>query len=727
MLIDRPQVTESSSIQNATVASGTADPSLPSIGELFYRTDLNAMRVYTGGAWVETGSTALAAHIADQTLHLTSFENTLLDGLVGTLTSTELNYVDGVTSSIQAQLNAITSVDATQNSNITALQTASSTTNTNLANHIADLTLHLTAAENTFLDALSLTAPAAQAAAVNFTFNLTSDAQAQFNTLTSNKFDKTGGTISGGVIINGTLDMSSHQLTGLITPVNANDAATKAYVDALQQGLSWKNAVVASTTVAGGNITLSGTQTIDGVSVVNGNRVLVKNQTDQTQNGIWVVSAAAWSRSTDADTSTELDGAATFVQNGTVHADTAWVQTNTAASIGSFTGSVIWSQFAAAGGATAGSGILISGSTISVRAGNGLTFGAPGANDLTINATSNFSVGSQLDLSNSGVAAGTYGSVSAVPAITTDAKGRITAAAAIINITGSNTPSTVVARDASGNFAANVITANSFAGNATTATTLQTARTIAISGGATGTATSFNGSANISINVTSLNAPSLSGIVPAANLAGTYNIDISGNASTATTASNANGVINNSGRSDSSSYPVLWSPPAGGGYVATFSCPNVTIQSSTGTLSASNLSTSTSVESFTPTDVFVSNGSDNNIRKVSLSTFSASVGDPGHAFNSTSGYQKFASGLIEQWVESSQSSVSIDVTVTYPIGFPSFSYVPQVTAYDASGENFPDQVLASVRSYSTSGCVVRVGVNGGGNRSYTLAVSARGY
>lgn len=85
-----------------------------------------------------------------------------------------------------------------------------------------------------------------------------------------------------------------------------------------------------------------------------------------------------------------------------------------------------------------------------------------------------------------------------------------------------NTASSLVARDASGNFSAGTITA-ALSGNSSTATTLQTARTIGISGGATGTATSFNGSANITIPVTDLNASNLSsGTVPTARLSGTY-------------------------------------------------------------------------------------------------------------------------------------------------------------------------------------------------------------
>ena len=80
--------------------------------------------------------------------------------------------------------------------------------------------------------------------------------------------------------------------------------AAKTYIDNTRSGLEVKDSVVVATTA---NITLSGTQTIDGIAVTAGQRVLVKDQTTASQNGIYVVSASAWSRSTDADTAVELN------------------------------------------------------------------------------------------------------------------------------------------------------------------------------------------------------------------------------------------------------------------------------------------------------------------------------------------------------------------------------------------------------------------------------------
>ena len=120
------------------------------------------------------------------------------------------------------------------------------------------------------------------------------------------------------------------KITGLADGVAATDAATYGQVTALAGGLSWKTAVRAATTV---NITLSGTQTIDTVSVVATNRVLVKNQTLPEENGIYVAAAGAWARATDMDSASEFDGAACLIQEGSQQS-TAWTETATVVTVG---------------------------------------------------------------------------------------------------------------------------------------------------------------------------------------------------------------------------------------------------------------------------------------------------------------------------------------------------------------------------------------------------------
>lgn len=166
------------------------------------------------------------------------------------------------------------------------------------------------------------------------------------------------------------VSFNSQRLTNLSDPSSAQDAATKAYVDAARTGLDVKESV---RVIAKSNITLSGTQTIDGVSVVAGNRVLVVGQTTQSQNGIYVVAAGAWSRATDADTSAEVtSGMFTFVEEGTLYAATGWVLKTTGA-ITLNTTSLEFVQFSSAGVITAGDGLTQVGTTFHVVVGTGLT------------------------------------------------------------------------------------------------------------------------------------------------------------------------------------------------------------------------------------------------------------------------------------------------------------------------------------------------------------------
>ncbi len=150
---------------------------------------------------------------------------------------------------------------------------------------------------------------------------------------------------------------------GTNTTQIATTAFVQAAVDTARTGLDVKESVRVATTA---NITLSGAQTIDGVSVVAGNRVLVKNQDTASQNGIYVCAAGAWSRATDADSDAEVTaGMFTFVAEGTANADSGWVlSTNDAITVG--TTALAFTQFSGAGQFDAGAGLTKSGSTLNV-------------------------------------------------------------------------------------------------------------------------------------------------------------------------------------------------------------------------------------------------------------------------------------------------------------------------------------------------------------------------
>ena len=336
-------------LQNARIQNLANDPLNGVEGQVYYNTDLHEMRVYNGTLWEAVGLNGVTAVASEINIldgaTLTTAELNILTGATvtaaelnilanATITTTELNYLSGVTSSIQDQLDTKAPIN---NPVFTGTVTVPTT----------------------------IVFEGATADEFETTFTVTDPTADRTITLpdSSGTVILSTDTVNALTAPSSAFSMNSQKITNLATPTEDTDAATKGYVDAARSGLDVKQSVRVATTA---NIDLStgGTLTIDSVETVAGDRVLVKNQSTASENGIYVVAPNGWSRAEDANSDAEVTaGMFTFVAEGTVNSDSGWVlSTNDTITLD--TTNLTFVQFSGAGQITAGAGLTKTGNTI---------------------------------------------------------------------------------------------------------------------------------------------------------------------------------------------------------------------------------------------------------------------------------------------------------------------------------------------------------------------------
>ena len=206
-------------------------------------------------------------------------------------------------------------------------------------------------------------------------------------------------TFSNNVVLNGSPSLSTH-------------AVNKGYVDGLVLGTKNKSVRVATTTAGTLATSFENGDTVDGVTLVTGDRILIKDQAAPAENGIYIVaSSGAPTRATDMDAASEVDGTLVVVEDGTTLAGTIWITVSEVTTLN--TDSIVFTQINKATDLVAGAGLTLTGLTLAV--------GTASTARIVVNADN-------IDLATTAVTPASYGSATQVPTYTVDAYGRLTAA-----------------------------------------------------------------------------------------------------------------------------------------------------------------------------------------------------------------------------------------------------------------------------------------------------------
>lgn len=367
-----------------TIPNGNSAQRIDTLGTVRYNTSLNSYEGYTLTGWnqfsLSGGVTSFQTTLVGLTPSSATAGGVSLDGTLGvasggTGANTLTGYVKGSGTS------AMTAVATVPTSDLSGTISNGQLANSSIT--IGSTTVALGATITTL-------AGTSISGATNTLSNIA-------NSSLTNSSVTIGST-------NVALGSSSLTLGGLTSvavtqdPVSALQLATKQYVDAVAQNLNIHAACAAATTgtlasITGGTVTYNNGSsgvgatltlsvaltTLDGYTLVNGDRLLIKNEVSTANNGIytWATGGTVLTRATDFDTNVEIaSGDFTFISNGTLYANTGWVQTLPVTTVG--TSPIVFTQFSGAGTYTAGTGLTLTGSQFSLTNPVAISLGGTG-------------------------------------------------------------------------------------------------------------------------------------------------------------------------------------------------------------------------------------------------------------------------------------------------------------------------------------------------------------